>query len=447
MTAGQLNSNASQGIVGYRGEVVYFTDDPALHGDAVHHHPEGVLYVQHGHVLAAGDFDALSPRYPEATIVDHRGLLITPGFVDTHVHYPQTEMIGAYGEQLLEWLNTYTFPTEMKFADKAYADTVAERFINLLIEHGTTTALVFATVHPTSVDAFFEQAQRHDLRMISGKVLMDRHAPEALCDTPELAYADSKALIEKWHDNGRLRYAVTPRFAPTSTKAELDVARRLIDEHPGVYLHTHLAENHQEVAWVASLFPERRSYLDVYAHHGLVNDRAVFAHAIHLDDTDRSVLKQHECALAFCPSSNLFLGSGLFNLDAARQYGLKVGLGTDVGAGTSFSPLMTMGDAYKVTQLRKAFTDAPDTIASLSPLDNLYLATLGGARALSLDDKIGSFTPGMEADFVVLDPASTPVLQQRTEHSTTLDDTLFALITLGDDRAVAHTYVMGKPLK
>lgn len=442
-----MASSTAQAVTGYRGEVVYFTEDPAISTEALRHHTDGVLYVQDGRIVASGDFNALSSHYPTAEIVDYRGHVITPGFVDTHVHYPQTEMIGAYGEQLLKWLNTYTFPTEMKFADKAHAEKIAKRFLSLLIENGTTTALVFATVHPVSVDAFFEQAQRLNMRMISGKVLMDRNTPEGLRDTPESAYTDSKALLEKWHNKGRLSYAVTPRFAPTSSEEELNVAKRLIDEYPGIYMHTHLAENHQEVAWVQSLFPQSRSYLDVYDQHGLVNDRAIFAHSIHINDTDRSVLHDRNSAVAFCPSSNLFLGSGLFNLDEARKHKLKVGLGTDVGAGTSFSPLMTMGDAYKVTQLRKAYTDNPDSVSSLNALENLYLATLGGARALSLEDKIGSFKPGIEADFVVLDLQSTPVLKQRTEHSTTLDDKLFALETLGDDRAIAHTYVMGHKQK
>lgn len=439
--------SASAKMTGYRGEVVYFTDDPAISQEALHHYADGVVYVKDGYILESGDFAALKARYPLADIVDYRGHIITPGFIDTHVHYPQTEMIGAYGAQLLDWLSRYTFPTEEKFANKAYAEQVADRFLSLMVDNGTTTALVFATVYPVSVDAFFEQAQKRNMRMISGKVLMDRNAPDALQDTPESAYADSKALIKKWHHKGRLSYAVTPRFAPTSTDAELDTAARLLQEYPDVYLHTHLAENKQESAWVHRLFPQDRSYLGVYERHGLVTKRSIFAHSIHLDDIDYAMLQHHDSAVAFCPSSNLFLGSGLFNLDAAHQHNIKVGMGTDIGAGTSFSMLTTMNNAYKVTQLRKAYTENPDEVKALSPQENLYLATLGGARALSLDDKIGSFTQGKEADFVVLDPKSTSVMAQRITSASSLDDKLFALEILGDDRAVSHTYVMGKKLK
>lgn len=439
--------SASAKMTGYRGEVVYFTDDPTVNKEALHHYADGVVYVKDGYILESGDFTALKARYPLAEIVDYRGRIITPGFVDTHVHYPQTEMIGSYGAQLLDWLTTYTFPTEEKFANKAYAEHVADRFLSLMIDNGTTTALVFATVYPVSVDAFFEQAQKRNMRMISGKVLMDRNAPEALRDTPESAYTDSKALIEKWHGKGRLSYAVTPRFAPTSTDEELQVAARLLHEYPDVYLHTHLAENRQEAEWVHSLFPQDRSYLGVYERHGLVTKRSIFAHSIHLDETDYGTLQHHDSAVAFCPSSNLFLGSGLFNLDAAHQHKIRVGMGTDVGAGTSFSMLTTMNNAYKVTQLRKAYTDKPDEVTALSPQENLYLATLGGARALSLDDKIGSFTQGKEADFIVLDPKSSPVLAQRLSNASSLDDKLFALEILGDDRTVAHTYIMGKKYK
>lgn len=439
-------SSASD-LIGYRGEVVYFTDDPTINSEALHHYADGVVYVKEGYILDSGDFNKISHLYPDAKIIDYSGRIITPGFVDTHIHYPQTEMVGSYGTQLLDWLKTYTFPTEEKFADKSYADKAAEQFISLLINHGTTAALVFATVHPNSVDALFEQAQKYTMRLISGKVLMDRNAPDALLDTPESAYNDSKALIEKWHGKGRLSYAVTPRFAPTSTDEELEVAGRLLKEYPTVYLHTHLAENKQEIAWVHDLFPQDRSYLSVYERHGLMTNRAIFAHSIHLDNQDYSTLQQHNSAIAFCPTSNLFLGSGLFNLDEAQRHQIKVGLGTDIGAGTSFSLLTTMNNAYKVTQLRKAYAENPDQVTALSPQKNLYLATLGGARALSLDDKIGSFTSGKEADFIVLNPKASPTLAQRIDHTFSLDDKLFAIEILGDDRTVEHTYIMGKQFK
>lgn len=316
-----------------------------------------------------------------------------------------------------------------------------------MVNNGTTTALVFATVDPRSVDAFFNVAYQRNMRMISGKVLMDRNAPDYLLDTPDSAYKDSKMLIEKWHNKGRLKYAVTPRFAPTSTESELAVAGELLKEYPDVYMHTHLAENNQEVEWVHQLFPWARSYLDVYDHYGLVTKHSVFAHSIHIDTADYNVLSKKGSSIAFCPTSNLFLGSGLFNLDEANKYDINVGLGTDVGAGTSFSLLQTMNEAYKVTQMRKAFTNNPDGVKPLDPFEELYLATLGGARALSLDNYIGSFATGKEADFVVLNPQSTPLLKLRESKATTLRDQLFAIEILGDDRTVEHTYIMGKKAK
>jgi guanine deaminase len=438
---------ATAAAVGYRGEILYFNDDPSTHSEAIQHHPDGLLVVEDGKIVASGDYAALHTQYPSIRVTDYGGKILVPGFVDTHIHYPQTEMIGAYGSQLLGWLNHYTFPTEQKFSDETYARRVARDFLDQLIESGTTTALVFATSHATSVDALFEEAYARNMRIISGKVLMDRNAPEGLLDTPESAYADSARLIEKWAGKGRIGYAVTPRFAPTSSDAELEAAGKLLKKYPEVYLHTHLAENKQEVAWVKQLFSWSRSYLDVYERYGLVTSKSIFAHAIHLNDEDYRDLSKHRAGVAFCPTSNLFLGSGLFNLDKARQFNVKVGLGTDVGAGTSFSILQTMNEAYKVTQLRKAFTDTPDAVTPLDAMQNLYLATLGGARALSLDGKIGSFLPGREADFLVLDPQSSRVMKLRTEHSKSIEDKLFAIEILGDDRTVLHTYVMGERMK
>ena len=438
---------AASQITGYKGDILYFTDNPAKVVGADKYYPNGILYIQDGKVVQAGEYATLKNKYPQAKIVDYSGKLIIPGFVDAHVHYPQTEMIASYGAQLLDWLNTYTFPTESQFNNPAYASKIANLFLNQLIQNGTTTALVFATVDPTSGDAFFNAAYQRNMRMISGKVLMDRNAPPYLTDTPETAYSDSKRLIQKWDHKGRLNYAVTPRFATTSTESELQVAGKLVKEFPDVYMHTHLAENNQEVAWVHELFPSRRSYLDVYDYYGLVTKHSVFAHSIHIDDTDYSVLAAKGGAIAFCPTSNLFLGSGLFNINKANQYNINVGLGTDVGAGTSLSIIQTMNEAYKVTQLRKAFTDNPDSVKPLDPFENLYLATLGGARALSLDKYIGSFEAGKEADFVVLDPQSTPLIALREKHNRSLRDEIFAFQILGDDRTVEHTYVMGKKMK
>lgn len=434
-------------MVGYRGNVLYFTDNPVKVVSAYKYYQDGVLYVQNGKVVTAGEYAELKNKYKQATIVDYSGKFIVPGFVDAHVHYPQTEMIASYGAQLLTWLNTYTFPTESEFQNPAYANKIANFFLDQMVDNGTTTALVFATVDPRSVDAFFNAAYQRNMRMISGKVLMDRNAPGYLLDNPTSAYNDSKMLIEKWDNKGRLKYAVTPRFAPTSSESELAVAGKLLKEYPDVYMHTHLAENNQEIAWVHQLFPWARSYLDVYDHYGLVTNRSVFAHSIHIDATDYKIISQKAASIAFCPTSNLFLGSGLFNLDEANQYNINVGLGTDVGAGTSFSLLQTMNEAYKVTQLRKAFTDNPDSVKPLDPFEDLYLATLGGARALSLDGYIGSFTTGKEADFVVLNPQSTPLLKLRESKANSLRDQLFAIEILGDDRTVEHTYIIGKKAK
>lgn len=449
--SGSGNSQASNSdVTGYRGEVLYFTQDPSdpsLNGDAYHYFQDGVLYVKDGRIVDSGNYSSLKNQYKDAQIVDYSGKLIVPGFVDTHVHYPQIEMIAAYGSQLLEWLNTYTFPTEAKFNSPEHSQKIANLFLDQLVANGTTTALVFSTVDPVSVDAFFEASSERNMRMISGKVLMDRNAPDYLLDTPDSAYKDSKALIRKWHGKGRQLYAVTPRFAPTSSPSELQVAGNLVKENPGVYVHTHVAENKSEVDWVRELFPGSKSYLDVYDGFGLVTDRSVFAHGIYLTDNDLEVLARKKGSIAFCPTSNLFLGSGLFDLSKAKKSKVKVGFGTDVGAGTSLSILQTMNEAYKVVQLQKAYVDNPESIKPLDPLQSLYIATLGGAQALSLEDKIGSFKSGMEADFIVLDPYAMPLIAARLRTSSALTDKLFALEVMGDDRVVAHTYVMGRKLK
>ena len=424
------------GLRAFRGGLVHFLDDPIDAGErAYEYFADGLLVVSDGHVVSAGEAPAALARLPAGTpVVDHTGKLLLPGFVDTHVHYPQTDMVAAYGEQLLEWLERYAFPAERRFEDVAHAREVADFFLDELLRNGTTTALVYATVHPQSAEAFFAAAQARGARMIAGKVLMDRHCPEFLRDTPESGYADSKALIARWHGNDRLAYAVTPRFAPTSSDRQLELAGRRLDEHPGVYLQTHVAENRSEVAWAAELFPWSRSYLGVYDRYGLVRPRSIYAHCLHLDDADRARMGAAGAAMAFCPTSNLFLGSGLFDLDAARRHRVRVGLGTDVGGGTSFSLLRTQDEAYKVAQLGGQ---------RLSPLSAFYLATLGGARALYLDDRIGNFLPGKEADFIVLDPAATPLIARRLQRASTLPERLFALMMLGDDRAIAATYLLG----
>ncbi|WP_336944542.1 guanine deaminase [Acinetobacter modestus] len=404
--------------------------------DQVRYLEDGVLITEQGKIRWFGRWNDAQDHLPANVDIQHYPeQLIIPGMIDTHIHFPQTEMVGAYGEQLLSWLNTYTFPTEIQFKEKAYASEIAKFFVNELLKNGTTTALVFCTVHPESVDALFEAAEQHQMRLIAGKVMMDRHAPEALCDSADSSYDDSKALIEKWHGQGRALYAITPRFAPTSTPEQLERAGQLKAEYPDVYVHTHLSENKDEIAWVKDLFPKQNGYLDVYHHYGLTGQRSVFAHCVHLEDAEWQCMHETDSAIAFCPTSNLFLGSGLFPLNKTWQQQVKVGLGTDVGAGTSFSLLQTVNEAYKVQQLQGD---------KLSAYESLYHATLGGAKALDLDDKLGNFNVGKEADFVVLNLKPTALQQLRQSRAKSLEDSLFALFTMGDDRNVEATYIYGQ---
>lgn len=435
-------SSASAVTTAYRGKILHFVADPRIAGEqAMEFYDDGVLVVDNGKVVQTGSYqrlqEELAPKISQGKLEfkDYSDKLILPGFIDTHIHYPQTEMVAAYGEQLLEWLNTYTFPTERKYKNYAHALSHAKFFLDQLLRNGTTTALVFATVYPESVDALFNEALAREMRIIGGKVMMDRNAPDYLRDTPSQSYADSKALIAKWHGKGRLLYAVTPRFAPTSTPEQLKAAGKLLAEHPTVYLHTHLSENPAEVAWVKELFPERSGYFDVYDYFGLTGSRSIFAHSIHLTNEEIQRMAVTHSVASFCPTSNLFLGSGLFKLYPFLDHGIRVGLGTDIGAGTSFSMLQTLNEAYKVVQLQKQ---------KLSAMLGFYLATLGGAKALSLDDRLGNFAPGKEADFVVLDPTATPLLDMRIRNSRNLTEKLFVLMKLGDDRTVRATYVNGK---
>lgn len=404
--------------------------------DQVRYVEDGLLITQNGKIQWFGSWQDGQKQLPPNIQVQHYpDQLIVPGFIDTHIHFPQTEMVGAYGEQLLEWLNTYTFPTELQFADKVYADQIAHFFVNELLKNGTTTALVFCTVHPESVDALFEAAERYEMRLIAGKVMMDRNAPEGLCDTAEMAYTDSKALIEKWHGKGRNLYAITPRFAPTSTPEQLEKAGQLKAEYPDVYIHTHLSENKNEIEWVKSLFPEQKGYLDVYHHFGLTGSKSVFAHCVHLEDSEWDCMHQTDSAIAFCPTSNLFLGSGLFPLKKTWDKQVKVGLGTDIGAGTSFNQLQTLNEAYKVQQLQGD---------KLSAFESLYHATIGGAKALQLEDKLGNFNVGKEADFVVINLNATSLQTLRQQRAKNIEDALFALFTMGDDRNIQATYIFGQ---
>ncbi len=421
----------------YRASILHFLADPDAVGleASYQYFADGLLVVTDGKVAAVGEAEALLPELADQVeVVSYDNSLIVPGFIDTHIHYPQTEMIAAYGEKLLEWLETYAFPVESKFSDPEYARNIADRFLDELLRAGTTTALVFGTVHKASVESFFEACEQRNLRMIAGKVLMDRNAPDYLTDTPESGYQDSRELIEKWHNRGRARYAVTPRFSPTSSPEQLRKAGQLMAEYPGVYMHTHMSENLDEVEWVKELFPDCSSYLDTYDQAGLLGRRSVFAHCIHLEDAEWDRLAETESNIAFCPTSNLFLGSGLFHLSRAVKQNIRVGLGTDVGGGTSFSILQTLNEAYKVLQMRGE---------KLSPFKGFYLATLGAADSLDLADVIGNFEPGKEADFAVLDKACTPLMDFRMQNCKDLFEELFVFSMLGDDRAVQATYAAG----
>ncbi|TZG28140.1 guanine deaminase [Sphingomonas montanisoli] len=417
----------------FRAEILAVPDDPR-NGASIVHHADGLLVVEDEIVVAIGDHADLAGRFADASVTHFPGKTIVPGFVDAHVHYPQTERIAAHGAQLLDWLDRHIFPAETAFADRDHADAIAGFFLDELLRNGTTSALVYATVHPESVDALFEAALTRDMRIVSGKVLMDQGAPDGLRDTVETGRADSEALIARWRGRGRLRYAVTPRFALTSSDAQLASAGELVAAHPDVLMHTHLAENLGEVAAVGARFTTAKDYLDVYDRFGLVGDRSVFAHCIQMDDDAFARMGAKGAHAAFCPTSNLFLGSGLFDLEKACTHGVGVGIGTDIGAGTSFSLLHTLGEAYKVGQMRGV---------SLDPFRALHLATVGGARALGIADRVGALKVGQEADFAVLDPCATPLLARRTAGAS-LHDRLFALQILGDDRAVAFTYLAGK---
>jgi guanine deaminase len=422
----------------HRGQVLSFVSDPGEHEDAASYrfYPDGAFIVDQGRIGAVGASDMLMSALPaDMQIVDHGRQLLLPGFIDTHIHYPQTDVIAAGGRQLLDWLENHTFVEERRFADPLHAAEVSEFFLDELARNGTTSALVFCTVHPSSVEAFFSAAARRRLRMVAGKVLMDRNAPPYLCDSPAAADRESRALLERWHGSDRLLYAITPRFAPTSSEAQLQIAGELARDFPDAFIHSHLAENPEEVRWMRDLFPGSRSYLEVYDRFGLLRDRAVYAHCIYLDQTDRRRMAQSGAAAAFCPTSNLYLGSGLFDIDAADAAGMRFSTATDVGGGSSFNMLRTMDEARKVARLQGQ---------DLSPLRAFYLATLGAARCLKLDDRIGHLDAGAEADFIVLDLECTPLMARRTAAASGLSDTLRILLTLGDDRAIKATYILGR---
>jgi len=420
--------------IAIRGRVLSFPAEATAAPLYIH---DGVITIENGVIRDVGSAETLLPRLPPGTAIeDHGGRLILPGFIDPHIHYPQTGVIASYGAQLIDWLNRFTFPAEQAFADPAIAAAGAAFFFDEVLRNGTTTACVYCTVHPESVDAFFEESERRGTRMIAGKVMMDRNAPPGLRDDAETSFRDSERLLHKWHRRGRQLYAITPRFAVTSSEAQLAAAGALLKAHPDAYLQTHLSENHAEIAAVRALFPDDANYTSVYARHGLLGPRTLLGHCIHLDEAEVSLLRESDAVAVFCPTSNLFLGSGLF--DRGRYAGCRVrtGLATDVGGGTSYSMLRTAAEAYKTLQMQGQNFPAFDAFRTI---------TRGNAEILGLDHRIGAIEPGFEADLVVLESGATPAMRHRRDAiGDNLQDELFLLMTLGDDRAVAATYIAGK---
>jgi guanine deaminase len=427
---------------GIRGRVVTFSSNPFTSPprECLETMEDAVVVMEDGVIFDVWQTADIKARLSGDVDIEHYSdALIMPGFIDCHVHYPQTEIIGAYGKQLIDWLNKYTFAAEQKFDDPDYARKAATVFLRECLRAGTTTTAAFCTVYPESVDAFFEESEKLNMRNIAGKVLMDRNAPGALTETPQAGYDQTKALIGRWHGRGRQMYAVTPRFAATSSPAQMEATGAVWREHPGTYLQSHLSESAAEIEWVMGMYPQRKNYVDVYSHYGQLGPRSIYGHGIHLSEAEFQVLHDTGTAVAHCPTSNLFLGSGLFDLGRAMdpERPLRVGLATDLGAGTSFCQLVTMNEAYKVAHLKGY---------SLSPLHAFYMATLGTARALYLDDKIGSISAGKEADLIVLDLKATPLLEHRLQYARDIEEVLFVLMTLGDDRAIRATYVAGRKL-
>lgn len=425
-----------------RGAVYTPVADPFFHSsaDCVVYEPDGIILIRDGVIRDVGSYAALRDKLPAGIDLHHYpDAILMPGFVDAHIHYPQVEIIGSYGAQLLEWLNKYTFPAEARFVDSDHARRIADFFITELQRNGTTSASVFCTSAPGSVDAIFEAAQKCNMLLLAGLMMMDSHAPANLVDTAQSSYDNSKALIERWRQRGRCLYTVTPRFALTSSPAQLELAGALMREYSDVRLQSHISENKAEVARAAELYPEREHYTDIYEHYGLLDERAIYGHGIHLSEGELRRFHETDANIAHCPTSNFFIGSGLFDIArtkaAARP--VTVGLGTDVGGGTSFSMLQTMSEAYKMAQLRGI---------SLTATQSWYLATLGSAEALGLADHVGSLRAGRAADIIVLDPRATPLLKLRADVAESLDELLFALMICADDRAIAATYVAGEPV-
>ena len=425
----------------YRACLLWFPD---ANSDQIRFEADGLLVTTRGadgvsRISAIGDYRALQAAHAHLPTTDWRGRWIAPGFVDTHIHYAQTDVIASPADGLLPWLNHYTFPQETRFSDPVHAQNVAAFFFDELMRHGVTTALAFATAHSASVDAFFNEAQRRQLRMISGRVLQDRHSPDGLRDASAAqSLYETEALIQRWHNVDRLGYAITPRFAPTSSEAQLRGAGELAAAHTDVWVQSHVAENADEIKWVAELFPQARSYLGVYEDMGLLRERSVYAHCLHLDANDRDLMTERGAAAAVCPTSNLFLDSGFFDFSLAQSHQLLHALASDVGGGTSFSPFHTMHAAYTVAR-----QSVGQSGRSLSAQHLWWLHTAGAAKALDLAGVIGNLTVGCDADFIALNPQATPLLSRRMAAAESLQEQMFAMVVLGDDRLVERVVVNG----
>ena len=422
------------------GQTIGFTADPFKEPleACVTHERRGALAIENGVIADLGSADDLREKYPEAEVTDYGDALISPGFVDAHAHYPQTAIIASWGKRLIDWLNTYTFPEESRFGDADHAADVAETYFDLVTASGTTTTVSYCTIHPESVDAYFTAAERRGLRVLGGKTCMDRNAPDNLQDTAQSAYDDSKALLERWHGRDRLSYVITPRFAPTSTPEQLEALGALWAENPDLLMQTHISEQHEEIAWVADLFPDAKDYLDVYERFGLLGSGALLGHAIHLTDRERDRICEVDASLIHCPTSNMFIGSGLFDMAGLMEQGHRIGLATDTGGGSSFSMLRTMAAAYEVGQLNGH---------PLHPAQLWWLATEGSARAIRMHNKIGTLAPGSEADLAIIDLASTAAIAQRSARAEDIWQAIFPTIMMGDDRAIKAVWANGKCLR
>ncbi len=423
-----------------RGRILTFHGEPMEEdGGASHTYVEdGAVLMRGGLITAMGEHAEVAPQAGDAKVIDHRPHLMMAGFIDPHIHFPQAQVVASWGRQLLDWLEGYVFPEEMRFADPAHAERIAGRFLDLLSDHGTTTAAAFCSVHPGSAEALFTQAARRDMRLIAGKVMMDRGAPEGLRDTPRSGYDESRALIERWHGRGRALYAISPRFAITSSPEQLEMAGALAAEHPDCHVQTHLSENLAEIAFAAERYPQALDYLDIYQSHRLVGPRTLLGHCVHLKEREVGAVAETGARAVFCPTSNLFLGSGLFDEARLRASGVLSAIATDIGGGTSYSMLQTLNEGYKILQLQDQ---------KLHALRAFHWITRGNAVALGLEDRIGTLDPGTEADVVVLDARATPAMDLRMERAGSLAEELFVLQTLGDDRSIIQTYVAGAPRK